>query len=155
MDSDKNIKVSCPRSPLRVLVFLNIFFIVLIAVYTFFSDGPHYKMYIAVAILIFLPSVFAGLWLALFSLSVDGEKITVRRFNGAKRSFFVSDILELERKIVHTDMVNTEKITIHTANGKYSVDSAMDNFEELSEFLLNNVSSDKIETKTGDMRKAR
>lgn len=145
MKKNPKFKVNCPQNLFEMLMLLNAFFIILIIMYTIFSEPPHYPMYITITLFIFAPSIIVGLWIKLFKVSVTGNTITVRRGTGIKYSFDVSEIVSIKWKKVDTNFAHTERVTIKTISKKFSIDTAMNGFKKMSAYILENVDKNKIQ----------
>lgn len=135
-----------------LLVFINAFFIVLAIMYSIFTNTLIIPMYILIFIFIIIPSIFVFLWLKLFYVNVNERIITVRNVIGVKFSFDISEIIAIRWKITDTNAIHTERILVRTANKHFAVDTAMIGFEEMSEYLLNNIDHNKIAFINKDMR---
>lgn len=140
-----------------LLAFINIFFIVLTIMYSIFTNTLIYPMYILIFIFIVIPSIFVFLWFKLFYVNVNERIITVRNGMGLKFSFDISEIIAIQWKITDTNVIHTERILVRTANKHFAVDTAMIGFEEMSEYLSNNINPNKIvfmnkDTRTGDSK---
>lgn len=119
------------------------FFVTLTVLYTIFSD-PHPLLYICTIVIVFIPCTSVFLWAKLFKVTVNGNRITVRRHNGFKYSFDVSEIVRVDRKIVETGMGANEIITIRTNSRHFKVETLMRGSDKMLEYILENVNSRKI-----------
>ena len=142
--------VTCPNGIARTILFLFALVVVLLVLNTIFSKPPHYPMYITATLFVFIPFSIPLLWLKLFKVIVNGHKITIRKGNGIKYSFDVSEIEYIKWIVTGSNnyMPQLENIRIKTESGKkFAIDTAMDGFDEMSAYIKENVDESKIETR--------
>jgi len=96
--------------------------------------------------------VIAIVHMKFFKVTVDGSRITVRRFMKRRLDFDVSEIIKIDwiesiadfgkhgRKV----LVPTQNLKIKTLRGRFAVDTFDDGFVEMRAYLLENVAEDKI-----------
>lgn len=104
----------------------------------------HIGIYICSVVIVFIPCSIIMLWTKLFKITVNGDQITVRKGNGFKYGFHVSEIVQVDRKIVATGMGLNEITTIRTASRHFSVETLMKNAGMFVDYILENVDSSKI-----------
>ncbi len=151
MNKSSKFTVSPPENIFKTLLFIVVFFVVLITAYTIFSDGSHIVMYVAVTIFIFIPCLLAMMWAKLFKVTVKDDSISVRKGNGIKYSFNTADIKQVIRRETDSDLSHFGKITIKTINRHFSVDSAMKNFNKMSDYIYNNIDEGKVKVIKKDL----
>ena len=83
-------------------------------------------------------------WICKLKIVVSGSKITVRKILGFKYSVDVSEITKIKWIINDTRLGVNEKILIYVNSEHFAVETLMDGFEIMSEYLLKNVDPDKI-----------
>ena len=123
---------------------------VILILYTIFGKPPHYPMYIVFILFIVIPFSIPMLWSIVYKVTVDGRQITIRRGIGVKYSFDVSEISHIKWTITESNyyMPQTEALRIKTkSRNKFSIDSIMDGFSKMSEYIKENVDESKIETR--------
>lgn len=132
-----------------LMVLMNVLF-------TIFSKPPHLVMYIVTLILFVLPCTIAAMWSGLYKVTMDGSQITVRRATGFQYSLAVSDIKRVNWRKNKVRMpavdepsgeaqVGLQVLRIYTSSGKrFSAEAMMEGFDEMSEYILENVDSSKI-----------
>lgn len=84
------------------------------------------------------------MWIRKLKIVVSGSKITVRKILGSKYSVDVSEITKIKWIINDTRLGVNEKILIYVNSEHFAVETLMDGFEIMSEYLLKNVDPDKI-----------
>lgn len=131
----------------NVLLLLNLIFVVMLMIYTVCSPPPHYVMWIVTSVLVFLPSLFIGGWLKLYSVTLENDIFKIRKWNGKCYSFSVSEIVEVKWKTVDSSFVHTERITVCTRKRHFSVDTAMYGFKDLSNYISANIDESIIRKK--------
>ena len=131
MKSKSKFTVKIPSEIYKGEVFITAFFIVLNVMYTIFGNPPHFPMYISTILFIFIPIAISLLWIRKLKIVVSGSKITVRKILGFKYSVDVSEITKI-------------KWIINENSEHFAVETLMDGFEIMSEYLLKNVDPDKI-----------
>ena len=137
MKSKSKFTVKIPSEIYKGEVFITAFFIVLNVMYTIFGNPPHFPMYIS--------TIFISLlWIRKLKIVVSGSKITVRKILGFKYSVDVSEITKIKWIINDTRLGVNEKILIYVNSEHFAVETLMDGFEIMSEYLLKNVDPDKI-----------
>ena len=137
MKSKSKFTVKIPSEIYKGEVFITAFFIVLNVMYTIFGNPPHFPMYIS--------TIFISLlWIRKLKIVVSGSKITVRKILGFKYSVDVSEITKIKWIINDTRLGVNEKILIYVNSEHFAVETLMDGFEKMSEYLLKNFYPDKI-----------
>lgn len=128
----------------------------MMVLFTIFTKPPHIVMYIVISLFFILPASVAGMWSGFYKVTVDGSSITVRRAMGFKYSLDVSEIKRVNWRKNKVRMpaweepsgeaqVGVEVLRIYTSSGKrFSVETLMCGFEEMSQYILENVDSSKI-----------
>lgn len=144
MKSKSKFTVKIPSEIYKGEVFITAFFIVLNVMYTIFGNPPHFPMYISTILFIFIPIAISLLWIRKIKIVVSGSKITVRKILGFKYSVDVSEITKIKWIINDTRLGVNEKILIYVNSEHFAVETLMDGFEIMSEYLLQNVDPDKI-----------
>lgn len=153
MNNKPNIKVSNSQEIISTIVGINIFLFIMMIVISLIQQKFILPMYIIIILLVTVPSVFALMWINLFSVVANERTITVRRWSGSRFSFDISEIISVQWKIVDTDFIHTEKITVNTANKRFSVDTAMNGFDQLAGYIQGNVDNRRIQYIKKDNRK--
>jgi len=126
-------------------------FLLLVLLLIFFTiiDGPqHPAMYVIFIFFMITPCVVVMLWAKLFKIVVSGEKITIRKGTGVTYSIYISEIVQVDQKIVYNKWGRTETITVSTTSRRFSIESFMEGFDKMSSYLLENVDNSKINTTT-------
>ena len=130
--------------------------VLMMVLFTIFTKPPHIVMYIVISLFFILPASAAAMWSGLYKVTVDGSSITVRRAMGFKYSFDVSEIKRVNWRKNRVRMpaweepsgeaqVGLEVIRIYTLSGKrFSAETLMFGFEDMSQYILENVDSSKI-----------
>lgn len=130
--------------------------ILMLVLFTIFTEPPHLAMYICTFLFIILPLSIAAMWSGLYKVTVNGSRITVRRATGIQYRFDVSEVKKVNwrKNIIRLPAyeepsgvagVRSEVIRIYTSSGKrISIETLMVGFEEMSEYVLENVDSGKI-----------
>ena len=144
MKSKSKFTVKMPSEIYKGEVFITAFFIVLNVMYTIFGNPPHFPMYISTILFVFIPIAFSLLWIRKLKIVVSGSKITVRKILEFKYSVDVSEITKIKWIINNTRLGVNEKIIIYVNSEHFAVETLMDGFEIMSEYLLKNVDPDKI-----------
>lgn len=144
MSTKKRFTVTNPPIIIKLTSILILFFGGGMTINTIVSGPLHPALYISALVIVIIPCTAALLWAALFKITVDGETITVRRGNGFKYSFHVSEIVRVDRKIVDTGMGINEKTIIKTAKRKVAIGTLMRNADKMVKYLLENVDDNKI-----------
>lgn len=144
MKKKNNFTVTNPPVLFGLNLTLIIFFSVFIIINRIFSGPLHIGIYICSVVIVFIPCSIIMLWTKLFKITVNGDQITVRKGNGFKYSFHVSEIVQVDRKIVATGMGLNEITTIRTASRHFSVETLMKNAGMFVDYILENVDSSKI-----------
>lgn len=119
-------------------------FVLLPVPFTIFQGVQHVALYILCGIMS-LPFICYMIKSKLFKISVDDQKITVRNVFGSY-SFDVSDIENVDWKITITRLGQNEKIVVKTATKRFTVETPMENFDKMSEYISTNVGINKIKT---------
>ena len=144
MKSKSKFTVKIPSEIYKGEVFITAFFIVLNVMYTIFGNPPRFPMYILTILFVFIPIAISLLWIRKLKIVVSGSKITVRKILGFKYSVDVSEITKIKWIINDTRLGVNEKILIYVNSEHFAVETLMDGFEIMSEYLLKNVDPDKI-----------
>lgn len=129
--------VKMPSALYKGDIFIIAFFVILNVLYTIFGKPPHYPMYIATIILIFIPISISWSLMKRYKVKVNGNKITIYGAIRRKYRFDVSEIIQI-------NWINNEQISVETISKHFVVENCMDGFQKFSEYLLKNVDSDKI-----------
>lgn len=145
-NSQKNFTVINPPLTFGLCICVLIFFVILVLVNTIFSEPPHTAMYVCITLLVFIPGTIITLWTKMFRVRVKGSKISVRKRLGlVSFSFDVSEITNVEWKIVETAFGENEIITVCAPKGKkVQIETIMVNAEKMREFIKENVDETKI-----------
>lgn len=144
MKKGKSFSVTNPLITFKLGLFIIGFFIILIILNTIFSEPPHYPMYITITLFVFIPVSLVTSWSGLYKVTVNGQKITVRRGLGLKYYLDVSEITSVDWKIVLTTMGKNEIITVRTPSNRFSIEVLMVGFEKMAEYISENVDESKI-----------
>lgn len=130
--------------------------VLMMVLFTIFTKPPHFLMYIVISLFFILPASVAAMWSGLYKVTVDGSSITVRRAMGFQYNLDVSEIKRVNwrKNMVRKSawegpsgepQVGLEVIRIYTSSGKrFSAETLMYGFEEMSQYILENVDSSKI-----------
>ena len=130
--------------------------VLMMVLFTIFTEPPHFLMYIVISLFFILPASVAAMWSGLYKVTVDGSSITVRRAMGFQYNLDVSEIKRVNwrKNMVRKSawegpsgepQVGLEVIRIYTSSGKrFSAETLMYGFEEMSQYILENVDSSKI-----------
>jgi len=107
-------------------------------------------VYIAVGypLLLIVPSILGIIWVNLVYISVNKNLIEIRNMFGIKKRFDVNEITKMVWRTNYTKFGTTEKISVKARRKKFSYETLMENSEKMSEYILENVSSDLIIRKT-------
>ncbi len=138
MKSKSKFTVKIPSEIYKGEVFITAFFIVLNVMYTIYGNPPHFSMYISTILFVFIPIAISLLWIRKLKIVVSGSKITVRKILGFKYSVDVSEITKIKWIINDTRLGVNEKILIYVNSEHFAVETLMDGFEIMSEYLLKN-----------------
>ena len=112
--------------------------------FTIFQGVQHVALYILCGA-ISLPFICYMIKSKLYKISVDGQKITLRK--GIRvYSFDVSEIEKVDWKITITMLGQNDKIVVKTASKRFSVETLMVGFDRMSEYISTNVDTSKIKT---------
>lgn len=85
------------------------------------------------------------LWSKVPKITVEGDKITVRKWTGFKYTFTVDDIIEVQCQSTDTSMGLDESFLIKTKQGKkVAIGTLMNGFENMASYIEKNVEQDKI-----------
>lgn len=110
---------------------------------------------VALIVTVFLTSVFpftwGTVWLKTFKVIVNEHTIIVKKY-WSKKEFSTADCIKVKHKIVNTNFMHSEKISINAKKCKFSVDSSMKNFPTFLDFIKDNLPSEIIEVKDIDNR---
>ena len=122
------------------------FFVLLVLANTIFSPPPHTAMYVCVTMFVFIPGAIVALWTKTFRIKVSDRQISVRKCLGLVNfSLDVSDITEVEWKIVETKFGRNEKVTIFASKGRrIPVETLMVNSNRVIKIIEENVEETKI-----------
>lgn len=110
--------------------------------FTIFQGVQHAALYIFCGA-ISIPFICYMIKSKLFKISVDGQKITLKKGFGSY-SFDVSEIEQVDWKITITRLGQNEKIAVRTASKRFSIETLMVGFERMSEYISTNVDISKI-----------
>lgn len=146
MKPSKNFTVTNPPIIFHLCIFILAFFVILVLVNTIISPPPHIAMYVCITIFVFIPGTLIALWTKMFRIKVNGTKIYVRKSLGIVNfSLDVSDIVNVECKIVETKFGQNEKIKVFTLKGKkFPIETLMVNSNKFIKYLEQNVEETKI-----------
>lgn len=146
MKSRNNFTVTNPPITFWLCICLLGFFVLLVLANTIFSPPPHTAMYVCVIIFVFIPGTIAALWTKAFRIKVSDRQISVRKcFGLVNFSLDVSDITEVEWKIVETKFGRNEKVTIFASKGRrIPVETLMVNSNRVIKIIEENVEEGKI-----------
>jgi hypothetical protein len=146
-----NFTVSLPKSYFWYMLCGTAIFVLLPVPFTIFQGIKHIALYIICGIMS-LPFICYMLKSKLFKISVDDKKITVRNVIGSY-SFDVSEIEKVDWKITITNFGQNEKIVVKTVSKRFTVETLMEDFERMSEYISTNVDNSKIKTHKKNMIK--
>lgn len=102
--------------------------------FTLFQGERNPAMYVCF-LLFDLPFLFGGLWARIYRIDVDGDRISVRRGNGTRYSFEVSEIETVVHRVNHTAMGMSEAIKIETKRHKASAETLMEGFGQMKTYI--------------------
>ena len=166
----KKFEVINPKQTFNMVFYLTLVLIVVTCVINAIANGVEIAMFVCFSLLL-LPMIIAYIWMNMYKVMVDGDKITVRRGIGIKYTIDVSEIERINWKIVHNkftqkepmDTVNpkanivhnvmannyadnkgNENVIIRTKNRRFSVSTVMIGFSKISKYLKENVDESKI-----------
>lgn len=102
-----------------------------------------------IIMLFLLPYLFMSIWLMLmakvFRVMVNGTKVSVRTWMGRKYHFDIFEVEHVEWKKAVSGFICTEQMKIRIRSGKkVRIESLMDGFESMSDFISANVDESKI-----------
>lgn len=137
----------------KLSLFLIMAFLVLNVIVTITTAPPHLAMYICTSVIVYIPCILAILWAKVFKITVKGKQITVRRMTGLKYRFDISEVVQVDWKVVETAMGINESIIIRTSSRKLSIGTFMDGSDRMREYILENVDHDKINTTEKSIKK--
>jgi hypothetical protein len=93
-----------------------------------------------------LPFGIGAIWAKRYYVKVDDTFITVQKaFRLKPIQFHISEIQKIIIKVSNTNYGKNTKIEIYTPYGKFSVETLMIGFNDMKQFLEDNISTDKIE----------
>ncbi|MEE0060610.1 MAG: hypothetical protein UE295_07275 [Acutalibacteraceae bacterium] len=145
MKSRKKFTVTNPSIIFWLYLFIVGFFVVALILNTIFSEQFPIAMCVCVTIVIFIPGIWAMLWSKVPKITVEGDKITVRKWTGFKYTFTVDDIIEVQCQSTDTSMGLDESFLIKTKQGKkVAIGTLMNGFENMASYIEKNVEQDKI-----------
>lgn len=145
MKSQKKFTVTNPSIIFWLYLFIIGFFVVAIILNIIFSKEFSVGVCVCVTIFIFIPGIWAMLWSKIPKITVEGARVTVRKWTGIKYTFTVDDIIEVQCKSTDTNMGLDESFLIKTRQGKkVAVSTLMNGFENMATYIEKNVEQDKI-----------
>lgn len=94
-------------------------FVILNVMYTLFTPPPHIAMYGWLTAIVLIPFTWMLVMERTYRIEVDGTRISVRRRLGLSRFIFdISDITNVDAKIVDSGVGRLSNMTIRTSDGK-------------------------------------
>lgn len=123
----------------------------IVTVWTAISQEVNAALLVSTSVTLILPFTWGAVWLKTFKVIVNGSTIIVRRY-WSKKEFCLDDCIKIKHKIVDTDFIHSERISVTAKKCKFSVDSSMNNYKTFRDYIMSNLSSEKIEIKKNNMR---
>lgn len=101
---------------------------------------------LVIIVMLLLPSSLCALWAKRYSIQVKGRTLTVQKmFRLTPFMIDMSDITKAVYIVAETRAGTNVKLTVYTtSDGKFSVESLMDNGHRLQEQIGNEISRDRI-----------
>ena len=111
-------------------------------------------VYVSVAFfsIFIVPLILLLLWLNLVYISVIKNMIETRNMFGIKKRFDVNEITKVVWRTNYTKFGTAEKISVKAGKKKFSCETLMKNSDKMSEYILENVSSDLIIRKNKEFK---
>ncbi|QNU68615.1 hypothetical protein EHE19_009560 [Ruminiclostridium herbifermentans] len=143
--------VSLPKTYFWYMLCGTAIFVLLPVPFTIFQGIQHVALYILCSIMS-LPFIYYMAKSKLFKISVDDQKITVRNVIGSY-SLDVSEIEKVDWKISITNFGQSEKILVKTSSKRFTIETLMEDFDRMSQYISANVDISKIKTHKKNMIK--
>lgn len=145
MKSRKKFTVTNPSIVFWLYLFIVGFFVVAIILNIIFSEQFPVSMCVCVTIFIFIPGICVMLWSKIPKITVEGDRITVRKWTGIKYTFTVDDIIEVQCQSTETHLGLDKSFLIKIRQGKkVAISTLMNGFENMAAYIEKNVEQDKI-----------
>lgn len=106
---------------------------------------------VTVLLTLVFPFTWGAVWLRTFKVVMNERTIIVKKY-WFKKEISIDDYIKIKYKIVDTNFMHSEKVSIKTKKCKFSVDSNMKNFPVFLDFIKVNLPSEIIEVKNIDNR---
>lgn len=149
----KKITVKAPKVFVQLSLFICFIFIVIMVLERLFGKPPYLPMVVIIILLIIIPFGSIAIYYQLFRVTLKNDIITVRKGNGRKYSFNISDIDQVIIKIAESDTVHTERTIIKAKKKKVTIENIMKNYKKMHNYIIENVDDNIIETRKKDLRK--
>ena len=139
----KHFSVSIPNIYCRLMMFICLMCLGIPVMFSIFQGEFLLAAFIAFAIFGF-PFLCASVWMKLFRVDVDEDKIVVRRGIGTKYSFTLADIEKVVCIIRPIGVGTSKAFQIYLKGHKLSVGNMMDGFEKMDVYIQNSIPQAKI-----------
>ena len=140
---NKRFSVAIPKNLSRAAFIVCALILLIPIAFTLLQGEQNSAMYVCF-LLLDLPFLFGGLWARNYRIEVDGDRISVRRWNGARYSFEVSQIEKVVHRVNHTAMGMSEVIKIKAKRRKASAETLMEGFGQMKTYIQERVPEDRI-----------
>lgn len=135
----------------RLLIKFIIAVLCVVIIWTIIKQEVNIALLVSVFLTLVLPFTWGAIWLRTFKVIIEDDSITVKKY-WSRKEFNIGDCIKAKHKIVDTNFMHSEKISITAKKCKFSVDSSMKNFPDFLNFVKNNLPSEVIEVKNIDNR---
>lgn len=135
----------------RLLIKFIVAVFCVVAAWMIINQEINVILIVMVLLTLVFPFTWGAIWLGTFKLIMNERTIIVKKY-WSKKEISIDDYIKVRHKIVDTNFMHSEKVSIKTKKCKFSVDSNMKNFSLFLDFIKGNLPSEIIEVKNIDNR---
>lgn len=135
----------------RLLIKFIVAVFCVVAAWMIINQEINVILIVTVFLTLVFPFTWGAVWLRTFKVVMNERTIIVKKY-WFKKEISIDDYIKIKYKIVDTNFMHSEKLSIKTKKCKFSVDSNMENFPVFLDFIKVNLPSEIIEVKNIDNR---
>ena len=135
----------------RLLIKFIVAVFCVVAAWMIINQEINVILIVTVLLTLVFPFTWGAVWLRTFKVVMNERTIIVKKY-WFKKEISIDDYIKIKYKIVDTNFMHSEKVSIKTKKCKFSVDSNMKNFPVFLDFIKVNLPSEIIEVKNIDNR---
>lgn len=135
----------------RLLIKFIVAVFCVVAAWMIINQEINVILIVTVLLTLVFPFTWGTVWLRTFKVVMNERTIIVKKY-WFKKEISIDDYIKIKYKIVDTNFMHSEKVSIKTKKCKFSVDSNMKNFPVFLDFIKVNLPSEIIEVKNIDNR---